>query len=54
MFLSAVLVAGALPEKAFTYSQTNCEDPAGTKMLFYATIVFLVLGLLIVGAFVTK
>lgn len=52
--LRAVLVAGVFPDKIFTYAQTDCEDPAGTKLLYYSILAFLCLGVLVLGVFIVK
>jgi hypothetical protein len=38
----------------FIFIQTNCEDPAGTRLLYGGIIAFLVLGVLIFVMFVFK
>lgn len=50
----AVLVAGAFPSHAFTFSQADCEDPAGTKLLYYSIVAFLCIGFIIIIVFIVK
>lgn len=49
-----VLVAGVFSSATFAFSQTDCEDPAGTKLLFYSIITFLGIGFFIIIVFIVK
>lgn len=42
-----MLVTDVFKQQTFKYIQTNCEDPAGTQMLWISNVVFLCLGLIV-------